>query len=430
MSADDPYTPPPDPTADAPRIPALKRRYRKPDEPEPEPLPEVDEAALLSVVLQSVQRRKGGEQAPARRGINRFLPRSADPVAPAASSEEGRAPEASAPAPLPKRAVAPIARPRVRGRSTWQIRYDLVFYAALAAAVLSAAFLAGRYSVPPPVVVVAKAPEATQTATSLPNFSEQMAKALAAEHAGDLETALQITKDLTRGVEPGPALLAYQATLATRLGLSNDVEADLARRLRTDFSPSVVGPLNAARAFNYARRRQFDDALPCFAAVDAVDPFDVANLLHWGETLRRKGSFGEAEGKFREALARMPIATSPYLVAQHEYIAYERRLCQVENGKVDDLAPELEQHLGQPAPSGYWRLTAAAVALEKGDMPAAVDALTKAQTMFTPVQFGALLSDYFFHAFAYHPELNAFLTATTPEQKKARLLGMDYYVDP
>ena len=194
--------------------------------------------------------------------------------------------------------------------------------------------------------------------------------------------------------------------------------------------PEVAATFNTARGFNFARRREFDRAITCYAAVAQVNPFDTANLLHWGETLRRKGSLAEAADKFQEALARLPATASPYAHAQREYIAYERRLSQVENGRGADLALELGKGLATPAPSGYWLLTAAAVALQKGDMPAAVSALKKAQATFPPEQLGGLLSDYFFHSFAYHPETIAFLVPSTPRQSQARRLSMDDFVDP
>ncbi len=105
-------------------------------------------------------------------------------------------------------------------------------------------------------------------------------------------------------------------------------------------------------AFNYARRREFDHALPCYAAVARVDPFDVPNLLHWGETLRRKEHWNDAADMLQAALNRLPATLSPYVEAQGEYIAYERRLSQIESGREADLRHDLDQHLNAPAPSG------------------------------------------------------------------------------
>ncbi len=231
-------------------------------------------------------------------------------------------------------------------------------------------------------------------------------------------------------MKQSPALQAYRATLDTRLGHTDQAEIALSQLLGPHTPPDVSAMVNAARAFNYARRREFDHALPCFAAVARVDPFDVANLLHWAETLRRKGDLPDAIDMFREASARLPATASPYVEAQREYIAYERRLSQIESGHEADLQTELDQGLHARAPSGYWLMTAAAIALQRTDLPTAVDALTKARAVFPPGQFDALVSDYFFRSYAYHTEMNAFAVAATSDRPQIRRSSMDYFLDP
>ena len=75
-------------------------------------------------------------------------------------------------------------------------------------------------------------------------------------------------------------------------------------------------------------------------------------------------------------------------------------------------------------------MTAAAVALQKADMPVAVDALTRARATFAPEQFDALVSDYFFRSFAYRPEMNAFAVTAASNRPPARRSSMDYFLDP
>ena len=426
---------PPEPSGEKstelpPRFPKQKRRSRAPEDADEEDLAE-DETTLLSALLQSVAKRKQKrKKAPSERPpIYRFLPRAdaGEPVDP--SGQGASPPGVTAAVALPKFTPRVIAGelgvwdwrriPHIRG----------ILCSALAAALALAAFLAGRYTAPRPVAAN-RIPEAVRAAPLPPDFSDRLVAAMAADHAGDLGTALRIIDALAKGTEPDPALWAYQATLRTRLGYTDDVEADLRRWLASNPSPEATATFNTARGFNFARRREFDQAITCYAAVTQTDPFDTANLLHWAETLRRKGSPAEAVDKFQEALARLPATASPYANAQRDYIAYERRLSQVENGREADLEPELDKQLTVPAPSGYWLLTAAAAALQKGDMPASVDALKKAQATLPPEQFGILLGDYFFHSFAYHPEMNAFLVSSTPGQLQARRLSMDYFLDP
>ena len=129
-------------------------------------------------------------------------------------------------------------------------------------------------------------------------------------------------------------------------------------------------------------------------------------------------------------MARLPATAAPHLEAQRENIAYERRLGQIENGRGADLQTEVDRHLHTPATSGYWLMTAAAIALQKTDMPTAVGVLTKARAVFTPGLFDTLVSDYFFRSFAYRPEMNAFAVASPSNRPQARRASMDYFLDP
>ena len=464
FSADTPPEPaapasaPPDikaePTADAPTFPAQKRRHRKPEDTDDDELVDEDDAdLLLRAMLKSVLRRKRRrepEDAP-RAAINRFPPHAdvavpdvaaprGTPDGPAAAGVRSRpgedgipGPEATVSGALPKfkpRTLADSADPTL----TWgenrgaPIRRFVAFFAVVALVLV--AYLLGRNG------AIGTNENADEASPDGPRTrwhaadSDVWAQALAADRAGDPDTALRLTDDLARHVKLPPTMRAYRATLNTRLEHVNKVEADLTPLLDPDTPPDVSATINAARAFNFVRCKRLDLAIGCFAAVAVADPSDVSNLLHWGETLRHQGNLAEATAKFQEALALLPITSSPYAEAQREYVAYEQRLSQVEAGREADLKPELDRRSNLPATSGYWLLTAAAVSLQKGDVPSAIAALQKARAAFSPEQFSVLLRDYFFRSFAYHPEMNAFLAPISPTQRRANRLSMDYFVDP
>lgn len=437
-----------------------KRRYKKPDAPaEMGSSEEQDsEIIVLSSLLQNLLARKqSGEpstaEAETRTKINRFVSRgnagptpTVPPAASPAAAEPAEAPAPDAPPAPPKvdpggpEAMAAIAFPKFEPRSyeaeppSWERTGSTwgrgVLYFAFAAALALGAFLVGRTEAPrPPAANGTKTTDPGPMAVWTPDLTAQLDKALAADHAGDLTGALRQTDELRRTLRFNPVLEAYASTLHTRLGHTNDVEADLARQIAPNTPPESALLFNAAQGFNYARRRDFDQAANCFAAIAAIDPLDTANLAHWAEALRRKGQFADAIGKFQQAITRLPVAP-PATTGQREFLAFHQRLTQVENGKDADFKTELDAHLAVPNPSGYTLLTAAAVALQKGEMTAAVDDLKKAQAVLSPENFDALVGDYFFRAYAYRAEMAPFLPPASPGREQARRLRMDYFIDP
>ena len=414
-----------------------------------------EDIIVLSSLLHSLLERKqnGGSSAPegeTRARINRFVPRAnggastAEHPAPISETSLLNLPPAAnfsapgvdsaegpAPAPFPKfepRSYEPAPTDWPRNGSAWGRG---VLYFGFAAALALAAFLVGRTD--PRPLPVHRAPGTADEMSPvrwMPVFSNQLDKAHAADRAGDLSTAARLMDELAQSMKPNPVLQAYQASIDTRRGLSNEVEATLSRLLRLTPGLDANARLNEAQGFNYARRRDFDLAIDAFRAVAEVEPFNTTNLLHLGEALRRKGRLAEAADTFRLALARLPDNPSPSMQAQREYLAYERRLSEVENGLGEQLKAALDQHLNAPAPSADWWLTSAALALEKGDVPTATAALKKAQSTLPPEQFSTLMDDYLFRSFSYHPELKTFLNSRTPEQQKARQEKTEFYLDP
>ncbi len=351
--------------------------------------------------------------------------------APPAIAEEAPVPrsaEAKATPILPKFKAVPSelrwrTGERERGGSRWIILGLLT-----AAGLVLLGYVAGRGN-----VVAADGSQASEAAVAnswRDGDAAQLRKAHAAERAGDLPAALRLLNDLSKTTALDPLVQAFRGSLNSRLGSFNDAESDLARSVSASSPPGARATIEAARAFNFVRWRRFTSAVPCFQAVAQVDPANVPNLLNWAETLRRIGSLTEAIDKFSEAIARLDVNATAYAEPQREYIDFARRLSLIEVGRGGELQAEINGRLAAPAPSGYWLLTAAAQALQKGDVPAAADALGKARAVLAPEQFRSLLGDYFFRSFSQHAEIDPFLYSSTPEERKARAMSMNYFLDP
>ncbi len=470
--SDDP-TPPPSPEPASPTMPGenpvealpQKRRQRRNDLPAAPSSDDSDnEIIVLSSLLQNLLARKQGVEpaesveTEARGKINRFVSRKDAPAAPAASPSlpaisPGRAESVvgvpvaptAEPAAPPRPPVAgpeslsAIAFPKFEPRSYepepntgWGQRTGStwgrgVLYFAFSAGIALAAFLAGRNE--GHHGDVGKTAPAALPPTWTPTFMDPLDRALTAERDGDLTVARRIADELLKSMKPNAVLDAYSATIDTRLGRLNDVEAALSRKLGPNLPPDTAAALYAAQAFNYTRRREFERASDCFREVAKVRPFDATNLLLWGEAQRRQGQLTDALDRFQQALLRLPVE-APNAAPEREYVAFKRRLSLVELGRDAEFKAELDQRLNDPAPSGYWLLTGAAVALQKKDMPTAVDLLKKAQGAVAPTQFTALMEDYFFRAFAYQPEMIAFLGASTSDESQKRQMGREYFIDP
>lgn len=414
-----------------------KKRYRRIEgAEEEETTAEEDEIALLSSALELARaRRKQSVEAPrlVLPTVNRFVPvseSSAAPVDIAPPEPAAMTGDAKSNVALSKFKASPTEMQWRTGARKSPLALRLALAVGAAAVCAAVGFMVGRHASAPGALAFGKAPEAAPASPWLPQYSEILRQARAAERAGDLRGAMRLVSELNKNVEFGAGLCAYRGSLSTRLGYYNDADADISRMLDPNVRPDDAVILNTARAFNYVRWRRFPLAADTFSIVAQADPTNVFNLLQWAETLRRKGNLPEAVEKFQEAFSRVDLAATPYAEPQREYIAYARRLSLAESGREAELQPELDQRLAAPAPSGYWLLTKAAVCLQKQDMPGAVDALQKARAVLAPEHFRALLSDYYFRSFSPRPEIVPFLTTFTPEQQQARVWSMDYFVDP
>ena len=254
-------------------------------------------------------------------------------------------------------------------------------------------------------------------------------KALAADQAGDLKGAQRIASALKKPDAPAPpGLDLYLASIQSRTEHSYDVEADLLRAL-SNASPEAAAELNERLAFNFSRARDFTKADDFFKAASQLDPFSALLFYHWGETLRHLGHFQEATEAFRRALDRVPTG-QPEAESLRECINLKQRLTLVEQGRDGELQTEMDEALKTPRPSGYWLLTAAAVALQHKNLPEAAADLGRARDALGTVTFDELLNDYLFRAYADRAELAGFFPSD-PAARRAQLQPtMTYTVEP
>ncbi len=436
----------------APEYLPQKRRHRK-----VEPATELeltegedDEILILGTLLQRLLARKQAEsvEPESRTRINRFVQKNTVPLgtpsasadtsaqeagpaaAASASTDTGRAATPALPGALPKLTPRLTAPPDdtywtapSRGRS--------VLFFVFSAGLAIAAFLVGRGAAPHPeasqhtTATAASAPPPRWNATLLGKLDQ----VLATDQTGDLKKAKDEALDLKKQLGSSLELDVYLGSLTTRLGHTNDAEADLSRLLEPYMQPLPAAAVNEGMGFTYSRRRDFKRAAEAFADASRIDPFNPDNYYRWGEVLRRQGRLQDAIDKFRQALQRLPEG-APESESQRECAGLKMRLAQIELGRDADVKPDLDAHLREPAPGGYWLLTAAAFALQHNDIPGATDALQKARAALPAGQYSALLDDYYFHTYALKPELTALLSPATPETKQQRTASMVYFIDP
>ena len=446
--AADPAPPPAEDTT-APEYLPQKRRHKRSAEPAELDLSEGedDEILILGTLLQRLLAKKQAEvpEPETRTRINRFVQKNtaplpaAQPPSPAADESAdtpaaGEPPGGTSAIPLPARPLPKLTPRAVQStdEDQWAAsslnRSRGILYFAFCTGLAIVAFLVGRGASHP-----AAASGTSAAATPAPQWNAtllgKLDQVLAADQSGNLKDAKAQALDLKKQIGSSLELDLYLGSLTTRLGHTNDAEADLSRLLEPYMQPLQAAAVNESLGFTYARRRDFKRAAEAFADATRISPFDANNYYWWGEVLRRQGRFQDAVDKFRQALQRIPEGQAEG-ESQRECAAFKLRLAQIELGQDAEVKPQIDNHLRQPSPGGYWLLTAAAFALQHGDVPGATDAFQKARDALPTGQYALLTDDYFFHGFAEKPELVNFLPATSAEAKQKKRTQMTYFVDP
>ena len=308
-----------------------------------------------------------------------------------------------------------------------------MFLTLLGAAAVAGAFWGGRLSAPAvggitktggsTTSVIQRGGPANDSADWTTAGINQLDQVLKADRSGDVETAFKLATEMSHTARNAPGLRAYLANLETRHGNPVDAEGDI-----TGSSDLSTAWGAEQMAFIYARTRDFDKTLDWLSKGILLDPFSAPAFYRLGESLRRKGQLADAATRLEEALLRIPAEAE--FTEQREWVALKLRLAQLESGHRDAFASGLEAQMKSLAPSGYWSLTAAAVALQDGDIAVAANWLASAKAFLGPERFSVLLGDYFFRAFADRTELAPYFAGTAEVRQRQALSSTVYFIDP
>lgn len=448
MSVPPPPPPPGDPFVDAPPVPEetvseqtrrALRRYRKSDVVE-EPKEDAESEILLlsSLLRRLVEKKLSNAEEPEAKAVRtgaRFVPRG-NAAAGAGNPVESPGPFAQAP---PSMKLKPRTAQGASTKDQWQQSNvglgNWFWYPALIVATAAVTYLlthnaAPRESAAHPTRAGAISAMARLTPVWPESRIAELDAALAADQDGNLKLAYSLGLELKQRMPDSPGLDLYLATLLARTGHANDAENDSVKLLDAFTPPLEAAAVNENLGFTYARKRELERAASAFADAASTDPFNPTSFEQWAEALRREGQLQQAIARFSEALTRLPLGVVETL-SQRDEIAYKIRLTQIEAGQDQEVKAALDGHLNQPRPEGYWLLTAAAYALQHGDMAAAGDALRRAREALPAASYAELTNDYFYHNFSGRKEIAGLLPADTPQVRQAPFVPrMGYFIDP
>ena len=170
---------------------------------------------------------------------------------------------------------------------------------------------------------------------------------------------------------------------------------------------SILKGEKVAAAYNLrgtviGQRSGLDKGSADLQVASQLDPFEAKFAFFVGESLRRQGKPQAAQPYLRRALDRL---SNP---AEEGFYRLKLRLAQIESGQEQPFAGELAANLAMNPPPIDWLFTAAAEELHRGNVSAAAGDLARAQSLYTPAEMNARLSDYYFYSFADNQELAPF----------------------
>ena len=440
-------------------LPKVKRRHRK-----NEAGAETGEASdreilvLCSLLLTNLldKRTSGTDSPPAeatRAKVNRFPGKTSLPAMPGAAAVPGAAVGMGVPAtdaPAPATAVPVPFSPQIKLKprtaegasregqwnksSTWE---KALAYAMIALVVTAFFYFVGRRLMHSAVAArsanpsQAIAPPAKLTTTWSPALIAQLDAVLTADRSGDLRNAGQLAADLKKRLPDSADLDLYLASLQIRAGEYDRAEENVAKMMNGFTPPLLTAAIKENLGFNYARKRNLPMAVSSFADAAAADPFSAVHFYHWGEALRRKGQLREAIDHLGEALTRLP-AGQPDAESLRGEVEFKINLTRIELGKdEEEMKAAVAEHLKNPAPTGYWLLTAAANAMQHGDMATAAGDLRRARGTLSPENYTVLTNDYFLRGFAERDEVSALLNPGSAASRAQFLQPRTgYFIDP
>jgi tetratricopeptide (TPR) repeat protein len=273
----------------------------------------------------------------------------------------------------------------------------------------------------PPVGEVLAAAPPPPAAWRAPTM-EVLGRALVADQAGDLKLASKLVTELAAAEPNLPGLGRYLASLETRAGNFIAAENGLLALGNAGLElPQVL----YLRAFNVARQRRFDDVSKLLLSSLALDPLPADPHYQMAELLRRQGKLTDAVLMARQALLRV----RPGSGVSRSTIALKLRLAQIEDGQTAEVETALAEAMKFPPVAAEWIVTAAALALQRGNVVAAAEWLGKARAILPRDEFNGWVDDYFFRQHSTAPELAAF-RVPDDERQRRRVTSGDFFIDP
>lgn len=275
---------------------------------------------------------------------------------------------------------------------------------------------------PPPPAEVAAVPPPPPPAVWRAPTMDVLDRALAADQAGELKTAIKLVTELAAKEPNLPGLARYLAVLEVREGNFVTAENGL---LALENAGRELPQAWYLRALNAARQRHFDDAYKMLLSSLVLDPLPADTYYQMAEVLRRQGKLTDAVIVSRQALLRV----HPGYGISRPTIALKLRLAQIEGGQAAEVEAALAEAIKVPPAAPEWMFTAAALGLQRGDHAAAAEWLGKARAIMPPDEFSAWVDDYFFRQQTATPELVAFRLAED-ERRHRRATSWEFFIDP
>lgn len=238
---------------------------------------------------------------------------------------------------------------------------------------------------------------------------ELVEAALAAEKNGDWEGATQ------RLIEAKRKDLRYQG-IFFRIGKGSfdrgDWEgADLALAQALKFGENIA-VANHLRGLIAVRRHDLTAAERYFEAAATAEPFVTDFFFFWGEALRLNQHPREAIRRYEQAIHRTQSTTDATLCH------FKIRLARIEAAEAAAVRAEVEAAREVGPLSVDWLMTDAALQLQAGDIPKAVQSISDARAQGVNGLFLTCAGDTIFQqAAGKHPEIAALVAQPAPAGK-------------
>ena len=245
----------------------------------------------------------------------------------------------------------------------------------------------------------APSPDAKAPAILPADLAAKVDQANAAEKGGDLARARSLLQEVQRA---GGRVTGLDFHLALLAFASGDEPTALTLLNTSVAQGDAVADAYNLRGIMMEHAAGLGKGLPDLERAAQIDPFNARHAFFVGEVLRRMGKPQAAQDYLRQALHRL---REPALQADYEL---KLRLAQLESGQENQFAGEMASKLALDPSPADWLLTAAAVELHRGNLPAAAGYLDRARAETSRDGFEAQLRDYYFAAFSTDKDLARF----------------------